>query len=238
MKWEQSIIGALRWSRPITNLEAKQEVASKIAAKVNDGDVIGFGSGSTSFLATQAIAASLRQRGISCTAIPTSAEVEFACMALGIPTTSLVNARPDWAFDGADEVDPQCNLIKGRGGAMFREKLLIDTCPKTFILVDPSKLVSELGHNFPIPIEVHPQAINYVTNELYGFGSREVELRLGLKKDGPVITENGNFILDARFPRVTADLEQRLRSITGVFESGLFIGRRVEILTPSACISK
>jgi|SRR5579872_831564 len=233
MKWDQNIVGTLRWSRPITNLEAKQKVACKIASKVNDGDIIGFGSGSTSFLAIQAIAASLRQRQISCTAIPTSAEVEFACMALGIPTTSLVNAKPDWAFDGADEVDPHSNLIKGRGGAMFREKLLIDRSPKTFILVDQSKLVSELGHNFPIPIEVHPIAINHVTHELRGFGAYEIEIRLGLKKDGPVITENGNFILDTRFPRVTADLEQRFRTITGVLESGLFIGKRVEVLTSS-----
>lgn len=230
MKWEHNVVGTLRWSREISNRAAKQEVARKIAAQVKDGDIVGFGSGSTSFLAIQAIAATLEERRISCTAIPTSAEVDFACSALGIPTISLVDAKPDWAFDGADEVDPRGNLIKGRGAAMFREKLLIDSSPKTFILVDQSKLVSDLGTHFPVPVEVHPTAINYAAQQLTSFGATAIELRLGLKKDGPVVTENANFILDVKFAHIGVDLERQIKAITGVIESGLFMGRALEIL--------
>src|ERR1700738_4587398 len=135
MQWENSVVAQLRWSQAIENLEAKRRVGEMLASKVNDGDVIGFGSGSTSFVAIQAIAASLKQRQISCTAIPTSQEVSFACAALGIPTLSLVDARPSWAFDGADEVDPDHNLIKGRGGAMFKEKLIIDSSHRRLLMV-------------------------------------------------------------------------------------------------------
>jgi ribose 5-phosphate isomerase A len=233
MQWKHNIIGHLHWSGPISNLDAKREVAEKIAEHVKDGDVIGFGSGSTSFLAIQAIAERLKQRHISCTAIPTSTEVALTCMGLGIPTESLVNVKPDWAFDGADEVDPNCNLIKGRGGAMFREKLVIDSSPKTFILVDQSKLVPHLGQTFPIPIEVFPDAVNLVREALEELAATEATLRLGLKKDGPVFTENRNLIMDVRFSQIPSDLEKRIKGITGVIESGLFLGRTFEIVVPS-----
>ncbi len=234
MKWERDIVGPLRWSKPIANLEAKQEVANRVAARVKDGDVIGFGSGSTSFLAVQAIGARLKEERISCIAIPTSLEVAFTCSSLGIPTASLVEAKPDWAFDGADEVDPQGNLIKGRGGAMFREKLLIDSSSITYILVDQSKLVARLGEKFAVPVEVYPEASNLVAQSLYELGATEIEMRLGIKKDGPVITENANLILDVRFDRIESDLERRIKAITGVIESGLFQGRRIETLVSSA----
>lgn len=230
MQWQNSIVGQLRWSHPIENLEAKQRVGALLAAKVSDGDVIGFGSGSTSFVAIQAIASTLKERGISCTAIPTSQEVAFACAALGIPTLSLVDARPSWAFDGADEVDPEHNLIKGRGGAMFKEKLIIDSSPKSYILVDRSKLVTRLGEKFPIPIEVAPTAISHVSDKLYNLGATKLDLRLGLGKDGPVITESGNLIIDARFERIDPGLEPLIKGICGVIESGLFQGRDFEIL--------
>jgi len=230
MKWEHNIIHGLQWSGSITNLAAKQEVAERVAQEVKDGDTIGFGSGSTSFLAIQSIAARLKREHISCTAIPTSTEVAFTCMDLGIPTASLVNARPDWAFDGADEVDPDCNLIKGRGGAMFREKLLIDSSPKTFILIDQSKLVPVLGRNFPVPIEVFPEAVNLAREVLQKLEATQAVVRLGLKKDGPVFTENGNLIMDVHFARILADFEKRIKAIPGVIESGLFQGRKLEIL--------
>ncbi len=230
MQWENSIVAQLRWSQPIENLEAKQRVGELLASKVNDGDVIGFGSGSTSFIAIQAIAATLKKRQISCTAIPTSQEVSFACAALGIPTLSLVDARPSWAFDGADEVDPGHNLIKGRGGAMFKEKLIIDSSPKSYILVDKSKLVTRLGERFPIPIEVVPSAISHVSDKLHKLGATNLELRLGKGKDGPVITESGNLIIDARFDQIEPHLEASIKGICGVIESGLFQGRDLEIL--------
>lgn len=230
MHWDNSVVNQLRWSQKIDNLEAKQRVGAMLAAKVKDGDVIGFGSGSTSFIAIQAIAATLKERRIFCTAVPTSQEVSFACAALGIPTLSIVDARPLWAFDGADEVDPQSNLIKGRGGAMFREKLNIDSATTSYILVDPSKLVKRLGERFPIPVEVAPTALSFVSDKLRKLGAINLELRLGTGKDGPVITESGNMIIDARFDTIEPHLETAIKGICGVIESGLFQARELEIL--------
>lgn len=230
MQWNNSIARSFHWSKPIANVEAKQELAKKLAAEVKDGDVIGFGSGSTSFLAIRAIADIVKQRGIRCTAIPTSAEIELTCVSLGIPTASLVEASPDWAFDGADEVDPGHNLIKGRGGAMFREKLLIDSAPRSFILVDRSKIVQKLGQNFPVPVEVFPLAVNFVVGRIERLGATQIELRSGGGKDGPVITENGNLIFDVRFADIGSGLEQEIKAIPGVIESGLFQGRQLEVL--------
>ena len=113
---------------------------------------------------------------------------------------------------------------------MFNEKLNIKSAKQTYILVDESKIVNKLGTNFPIPVEVNPKAINLVKQEIYNMGAEEITLRMALKKDGPVITENGNIILDVRFKDIDETLERRLKNITGVIETGLFIGYNVEIL--------
>lgn len=230
MKWESKHSADLKWSTPIINREAKEEVAQRIAQLLSDGDVVGVGSGSTSFLAIQAIGRRLQKEAIRCVAIPTSAEISMTCAALEIPVTTLQHSRPDWSFDGADEVDPQCSLIKGRGGALFQEKMLISSSPKNYIIVDSSKMVSQLGMIFPIPVEVHQQAVSLVEERLYSLGATEVNLRLAQRKDGPVITENGNFLLDVRFVSVENTLEREIKSITGVIESGLFIGYGVEVI--------
>ena len=230
MKWSSRILTNMEWSGPISNRADKEEVAREIALKVKENDVIGIGSGSTCFLAIQAIGARIKAEGIKCTGIPTSAEVALACASEGIPTTTLSQVRPDWSFDGADEVDPARNLIKGRGGAMFREKILISASGKTFILIDRSKLVSRLGEKFPIPIELAPEAVHIVEENLYGLGAVDVSLRLAVKKDGPVITENGNFIFDTRFNTVEDSLEKEIKKITGVIESGLFLNYDVDLL--------
>ncbi|MGO9641246.1 MAG: ribose 5-phosphate isomerase A [Candidatus Acidiferrales bacterium] len=229
-KWHSKT--AAEFARPgqIANLKAKQAVADRIAQQARNGDVIGFGSGSTSFVAILAIGARIKAEQLSCVAIPTSAEVELACASLDIPTTTLLAARPDWAFDGADEVDPKGDVLKGRGGAMFREKLVFRSSPRRYILVDLSKLVPALGQKFPIPVEVFPAATHLVESALLSLGASEVQLRKAVGKDGPVITESGNFILDARFARVEPTLEKEIKSITGVIESGLFQGFSPEVL--------
>lgn len=154
----------------------------------------------------------------------------MTCIQLGLPQTTLWNKRPDWTFDGADEVDPQNNLIKGRGGAMFKEKLLIKSSGKTYIIIDESKLVSKLGSKYPIPVEVFPHALSHVENEIRLLGASKISLRLAERKDGPVFTENGNFILDIHLSNIVPDLEQKLKAITGVIESGLFIGYDITVL--------
>lgn len=230
MNWQSDIITNLSWSDTIINIEGKQKVADEIAKKVKDGDIIGVGSGSTSYLALLAIAKKVKEEKLNIRGIPTSIEISLMCGKLGIPITSLYEHRPDWLFDGADEVDPNRSLIKGRGGAMFKEKIMISSSPVSYILVDESKMVDKLGSKFPVPVEVFPQALLHVEKELKKLGATSLVLRLAKGKDGPVITENGNLILDANFEEITTNMEQMIKSITGVIESGLFINYNIEVL--------
>lgn len=208
----------------ITNYEAKKKLAEKIAGYVKDGDIIGVGSGSTSYIALCEIAKKIKENNLNIVAIPTSYEIKMKCVEFGIPTATLSEKTPMWSFDGADEVDNNGWLIKGRGAAMFKEKLNIVNSKQVYILVDSSKLVDRLCQKNPIPVECYPDAVNYIKNELYNLGAKEITLRLAEGKDGPVITENGNIILDTVFENVESDFETKLKSIVGVFETGLFIG--------------
>lgn len=217
---------ALRDGRrtPVENESAKREAASKMAARLRPDEVVGVGSGSTSRLTLEALAARSAVEGFSWTAIATSYEVELACAEAGVPIVSLATRRPDWSFDGADEVDPTANLIKGRGGALLREKLVMAASPERYVVVDPSKLVARLGERHPVPVEVVPEAVRLVIDELGRRGWRDVALRAGGGKDGPVITERGNYLLDVTVRDVPADAEAWLKSLPGVVESGLFVG--------------
>jgi len=230
MDWQSNLIGNLQWAGEIINREGKEIVASQIAAKVKDGDILGVGSGSTSYLAILAIAKRVKAEGLNIKAIPTSLEISMFCSKLGIPLTTLYEHNPDWLFDGADEVDPDKNLIKGRGGAMFKEKLLMSSSPVNYIIVDDSKIVDKLGANFPVPIEVFPQALVHAERELQKIGANEIKLRPAKGKDGPVISENGNLILDCRFKEMHNQLEKEIKTITGVIESGLFMGYQPQVI--------
>lgn len=230
MNWNKDVLTKIDFDN-IENREEKENVARKIADKVKDGDVIGFGSGSTSYLTMYAIAEKMKKERICVTAIPTSYEVELLCNYLQIPIATLLEKRPDWSFDGADEVNQEKWLIKGRGGAMFREKLNIVNSTITYILVDNTKLVDKLGEKFSIPVECYPYAMNHVKEELLILGATEVEIRKAVSKDGPVITESGSIIFDVKFNEISEHLEKDIKSITGVVESGLFIGYPVEIVT-------
>lgn len=230
MDWENHLIKHLQWSDTIINREAKEHIAREIAATAKDGETIGAGSGSTVYLTLFELARRIREERLHIKVIPASKEIAMTCIQLGIPQTTLWNKRPDWTFDGADEVDQDRSLIKGRGGAMFKEKLLIRSSNKSYIIIDPTKLVGQLGSKFPIPIETFPDALTYVENELHRLGASEIILRPAHGKDGPILTENGNFILDTRFNFIDSSLEKRLKTITGVIESGLFIGYNVELI--------
>jgi ribose 5-phosphate isomerase A len=233
MRWNDTFF-QLQWSQEIINYDEKIIVAEKIASFVNNNDVIGFGSGSTSFLAAQVIGKRVREERLNIIAIPTSNEIRIACVSLGIPVSTINDLKPDWCFDGADEVDMNNWLIKGRGGAMFIEKLIMSNSAVSYIIVDNSKFVSRLGENFPVPVECVPSAYISVMDKLYGLSAKNVSLRLsGKAKDGPVITENGNYILDAVFDNISSTLESEIKSIIGVIESGLFIGYDVKIIKAS-----
>ena len=221
----------MEWGKEISNREEKQKVADKIASMVKDGDIIGVGSGSTAYLALLKIADRIRTEQLHIHAIPTSQEIKMACAKLGIPQTSLLEHKPNWTFDGADEIDPNHNMIKGRGGAMFKEKLLISSSPQTFIIADPSKMVSKLGSRFPVPVEIFPDALIHADQALRSLSPVDIKLRMAQGKDGPIITENGNLILDVWFDNIPDNLENAIKSITGVIESGLFMHYEVKIIS-------
>lgn len=231
MDWEKTIINSLEWGKEISNREEKQKVADKIASMVKDGDIIGVGSGSTAYLALLKIADRIRTEQLHIHAIPTSQEIKMTCAKLGIPLTSLLEHKPNWTFDGADEIDPNHNMIKGRGGAMFKEKLLISSSPQTFIIADPSKMVSKLGSRFPVPVEIFPDALIHADQALRSLSPVDIKLRMAQGKDGPIITENGNLILDVWFNNIPDNLENAIKSITGVIESGLFMHYEVKIIS-------
>jgi ribose 5-phosphate isomerase A len=230
VRW-QTASDRVRWSGEIVNREAKQRVARRLAERLRDGDTVGVGSGSTSFLALQELVARAGRERLSFTAIPTSLEVSFACEAFGVPTTSLRRARPDWSFDGADEVDPAHRMIKGRGGALFTEKILMASSPEVYIVIDPSKRVERLGSRHPVPVEVDPDALSLLDARLGQLGCvTGASLRVGTGKDGPVITERGNLLYDVAVSQVPESLERDLELIPGVVEVGLFTGFAINLL--------
>lgn len=232
MDWNTQFAQKPLWTKSISRREEKEKVAQKLAALAQNGQVIGAGSGSTSYLALLALAERVRQEKLDIRLVPTSYEIQLICAQMGLALTSLAEVQPDWCYDGADEVDPHLSLIKGRGGAMLREKLVIAASAKSYILVDESKLVQRLGEKFAVPVEIIPEAVHLVERGLQKLGATEIQLRMAQKKDGPVISENSNLILDVRFEEIGSNMETEIKSIVGVVESGLFMGYNVEIVTP------
>ncbi|NJN89468.1 MAG: ribose-5-phosphate isomerase RpiA [Leptolyngbyaceae cyanobacterium RM1_406_9] len=205
----------------------KQQVGKAAADRVQSGSIVGLGTGSTTAFAIQHLGDRLKSGNLKdIKGIPTSFQASVLAKQYGIPLTTLDEIdQIDIAIDGADEVDPQKNLIKGGGAAHTREKV-VDSLAKLFIVVvDSSKLVDRLGSTFALPVEVLPMAITPVTKAIEALGGKP-ELRMGVKKDGPVITDQGNMVLDVTFGAIAnpAELEKTLNNIPGVLENGLFVG--------------
>ena len=211
----------------------KQEVGRAAAAQVKSDSIVGLGTGSTTAFAIQFIGERLAAGEISnIVGIPTSFQASVLAKKHGIPLTTLDEApRIDIAIDGADEVDPQQNLIKGGGAAHTREKVVDGLAERFVVVVDSSKLVDKLGSTFALPVEVLPMAVAPVTRALEALGGTP-ELRMGVNKDGPVITDQGNMVLDVKFTGIDnpADLEKTVNNIPGVLENGLFVGLADEVL--------
>ncbi len=221
----------LRWPVEVTDLDVKLRVAERIAARAADGECIGIGSGSATYLSLWAIGQRARSEGLRLTVITSSYETEQAAVTLGLRVLRLGQAVPDWSIDGADEVDPHRRALKGRGGAMFREKLLWHASRRIVLAIEARKLVQRLGSGFPVPIEVHPDATTSVAALLRERGCTDVTLRTGTGKDGPVITELGCLILDAGFEHeIPHGLHAELKALPGVIETGLFEGYEFEIV--------
>ncbi|MBD1868217.1 ribose-5-phosphate isomerase RpiA [Cyanobacteria bacterium FACHB-471] len=205
----------------------KQQVGKAAADRVQSGSIVGLGTGSTTAFAIQHLGDRLKSGDLKdIKGIPTSFQASVLAKQYGIPLTTLDEIdQIDIAIDGADEVDPQKNLIKGGGAAHTREKV-VDSLAKLFIVVvDSSKLVDRLGSTFALPVEVLPMAITPATKAIEALGGKP-ELRMGVKKDGPVITDQGNMVLDVTFEAIAdpAELEKTLNNIPGVLENGLFVG--------------
>lgn len=205
----------------------KQQVGKAAAERVQSNSVVGLGTGSTTAFAIQFLGDRLKSGELqNIKGIPTSFQASVLAKQYGIPLTTLDEIdRIDIAIDGADEVDPQKNLIKGGGAAHTREKVVDSLAEQFIVVVDGTKLVERLGSTFPLPVEVLPMAIAPVTRAIEQLGGKP-ELRMGVKKDGPVITDQGNMVLDVTFDNITdpADLEKTLNNIPGVLENGLFVG--------------
>ena len=200
----------------IENKEVKEALAEKIIDKVKNGQTIGFGSGTTSYITAVKIGEKVQKENLHITAIPTSNEIKEVCEHYGIKIGNLIENEIDWAFDGADEAELKNKwLIKGKGKAMFKEKLNIIASPKTYILVDNTKIVDYLGQKCKVPIEAFPQALKYVSKELEKLGAKDITYR--------GFTENNNGILDVKFDKIEKSLEKQVKAITGVIESGLFL---------------
>ncbi|MGB0560493.1 MAG: ribose-5-phosphate isomerase RpiA [Spirulinaceae cyanobacterium] len=204
----------------------KQEVGKAAAARVVSDSIVGLGTGSTTAYAIQFLGDRLRSGELSnVVGIPTSFQAEVLAKQYGIPLTTLDAVdKIDVAIDGADEVDPQKNLIKGGGAAHTREKI-VDTLAETFIVVvDQGKLVDRLGASFLLPVEVLPMAIAPVMRAIERLGGKP-ELRMGIKKAGPVVTDQGNLVIDVQFQSIDdpVSLEATLNNIPGVLENGLFV---------------
>jgi ribose 5-phosphate isomerase A len=205
----------------------KQQVGYAAAARVKSGSIVGLGTGSTTAYAIQAIGERLQSGDLKdVKGIPTSFQAIVLARQWGIPLVSLDEVdRIDVAIDGADEVDPNKDLIKGGGAAHTQEKIVDSLAEQFIVVVDGSKLVDKLNSTFLLPVEVLPMAVTPVTRAIEKLGG-QVTLRMGIKKAGPVVTDQGNLVLDVKFASLDnpAQMELALNNIPGVLENGLFVG--------------
>jgi len=202
-------------------MEHKRKVGYEAAKLVKDGDVVGLGTGSTTHYFIEKLGKRIEIEDINIMGVPTSYQSFFLARDSNIPITTLEEHNVDIAVDGADEVDPELNLIKGGGAAHTLEKIVDESADRFVVIVDESKIVSKLG-SFPVPVEVIPNATRTVKNHLIEMGGVPL-LRMAERKDGPVVTDNGNFIYDIKFTiKNPKKLETELNTIPGVVENGIF----------------
>jgi len=206
--------------------EAKRSAALAAVKHVQDNFVIGLGSGSTVAYAIEEIGNRIKREKIRVSAVPTSYQAFMLAVKHGIPITTL-EEHPilDLTIDGADQIDDELNLIKGMGGALTREKIVASASKKLVIVGDERKKVKFLGEsNHPVPIEVIPFATPIVMHGIKEMGGKPF-LRESNKKVGPVMTDNGNVIIDVSFGLIhePAELGRKLKGLPGVVETGLFV---------------
>ncbi len=213
---------------PDIKSKMKKAAAIEATGEIKSGMVLGIGTGSTMVFFIEEIGRLIREGDLKdISGVPTSFQSSILSAENGIKVLDFNDVdHIDMAIDGADEADPHKNLIKGGGAAHTREKLIDYFADKLIIVIDEGKRVKYLGENFPVPVEVIPQAYRFVLRELEKLGA-SAELRIAVKKSGPVITDQGNFVLDARFKEIKepAVLENHINQLPGVLENGLFVNQ-------------
>lgn len=200
----------------------KKEVGEKAVDYIKDGMTLGLGSGSTVYWMLKKLGERVKE-GLTVEGVPSSLQTEEWAKEFRIPLTTLSESRRlDLAIDGADEVDPFFNLIKGGGGALLREKLVNDAANQLIIVVDDSKLVDRLG-TFPLPVEIVPFGWENTAEKIAGL---QCQPKLRRENDEIYTTNNHNYIMDCQFNEIAdpAALHRDLKQILGVVETGLFIG--------------
>ena len=206
--------------------KAKKNAALEAVKHLRNGFTVGLGSGSTAAYAIEEIGRRMKHEELRVQGVPTSYQAFMLAVQHGIPATTLEEQPTlDLTIDGADQIDPQLDLIKGMGGALAREKIVASASKKLIIIADENKKVKVLGeNNHPVPVEALPFAASLVMRRIREMGGTPV-LREGKRKVGPVITDNGNVIIDADFQLVhePAELERKLKFLPGIVETGLFI---------------
>lgn len=207
--------------------KAKEQAAIEAVKHVRNDNVIGLGSGSTVVYAVEVLSRRINVEGLRVKVVPTSYQTLMLAVKHGIPLATLdENPILDLTIDGADQIDGKLNLIKGMGGALTREKIVASVSKILIIIADERKRVNVLGeNNKPVPIEVLPFALRPTMLRIEKLGGKPL-VREAEGKVGPVVTDNGNFIIDAYFGpiRDPAELENELINIPGIVETGLFVG--------------
>lgn len=206
-----------------TENSALTTIAARVLEFVQDGNVVGLGTGRAATAFIHALGQRVQQ-GLQVTGVPTSQATATAARQCGIPLVGLEDIEViDVTVDGADEVDPQLNLIKGYGGALVREKIVAAASRTEIILVGSEKLVPVLGKRGILPVEVIPFAVGFCKRQLAALGSRP---RIRLTQGGPFVSDNGNYILDCGIEPIRApqELEDSISAIPGVVGTGLFLG--------------
>ncbi len=213
-------------------MNLKELLGKEIAKKINKNCIIGIGTGSTVECAIRELSKKMKKEKLKIEVVSTSLSTTRLCDSLGFKVLSdIVPAKIDFAFDGADAVDNKKRAIKGRGGAMLREKILASSAKEYYLIVDESKYVKNIAQKSFVPIEVHPLAINTVLKTLKeNFDIKSLSLRMAEKKYGEIITESGNLILDVYFNKIVDSLEDKINLIPGVIENGIFTRFATNIL--------
>ena len=212
---------------------AKRYAGEAAALWVTSGMTVGLGTGSTTAFTIKALGKRIRKDGLKIVGVPTSSAAAVLARAEGIPLCSLneVSGQLDMAVDGADEVDPWLNLIKGRGAAHTQEKIVASQAKQFIVVIDPSKEVDQLGLHCPVPIEVMPMASSSVLRAIEELDG-SAAIRMGVRKDGPVVTDQGFWVIDAHFDGIEdpEQLDLDLISLPGVLDHGLFVGMANDLI--------